>query len=354
MTVMEITDLLDEVGSTNFTIFDGLVKANSVINNPQYKTIICSISGGSDSDIVLDICHKIDKDKKIIYVWFDTGLEYQATKDHLKFLEEKYQIEIKREKAKMPIPISNKKFGHPFVSKQVSEWMERLQRHNFEWENEPFEVLYKKYPRCKAALKWWCNKWTNEDENPSKSRFNIAYNKWLKEFLVENPPTIKISGKCCKGAKKDVIKDTLDKYNADLNIYGVRKAEGGARAGAYKTCYDIDLDVPQYRPIFWYKNEDKLEYEKIFNINHSECYTKYGLQRTGCAGCPFGGDFEEELRIIRTYEPKLEKGINNIFKDSYEYTKKYLEFYAKKQADEKEADEKPQGQFSLYDYFKEF
>lgn len=332
MTVMEINDLLEEVGSTNLTIFDGLVKANSVINNPRYKTIICSISGGSDSDIVLDICHKIDQDKKIIYVWFDTGLEYQATKEHLKYLEEKYDIKIKREKAKMPIPTSNRKYGEPFLSKQVSEFISRLQRHNFQWEDEPFEDLYKKYPKCKAALKWWCNKW-NKMKKGRESQFNIDYNKWLKEFIIKNPPAFKISNKCCKGAKKDVIKDVLEKYKADLNIFGIRKSEGGARASAYKSCYNIELEIPQYLPIFWYKEEDKREYEQIFNIIHSACYTEYGLIRTGCVGCPFGRDFENELEVIAAHEPKLLKGVNKIFKDSYEYTKKYREFYAKKQSE---------------------
>ena len=73
-------------------IVDSFVKANSIINNPCYKNIICSISGGSDSDVMLDIIYRVDKEKKVKYVWFDTGLEYQATKDHIKELEEKYSI----------------------------------------------------------------------------------------------------------------------------------------------------------------------------------------------------------------------------------------------------------------------
>ena len=36
---------------------------------------------------MLDIVWRCDKDNKVDYVWFDTGLEYQATKDHLKYLE---------------------------------------------------------------------------------------------------------------------------------------------------------------------------------------------------------------------------------------------------------------------------
>ena len=74
-------------------VVDSFVKANSVINNPSYERIFCSISGGADSDVMLDLIHKVDKDKKVKYVWFDTGLEYQATKDHIKYLEKKYGVE---------------------------------------------------------------------------------------------------------------------------------------------------------------------------------------------------------------------------------------------------------------------
>lgn len=77
---------LDELLNTcprNQIIGDNLVRAWSKINSPKYKKIVCSISGGSDSDVMLDIVWRCDKDNKVDYVWFDTGLEYQATKDHL-------------------------------------------------------------------------------------------------------------------------------------------------------------------------------------------------------------------------------------------------------------------------------
>lgn len=92
----------------NQTILDNLIRAWAIINKPIYKKIVCSISGGSDSDIMLDIIWRCDKDNKVDYVWFDTGLEYQATKDHLKYLEDKYGIEIIRQKAIKPIPLACK------------------------------------------------------------------------------------------------------------------------------------------------------------------------------------------------------------------------------------------------------
>lgn len=318
-------DSLLENCPQNQIIGDNLVRAWAKINSSKYEKIVCSISGGSDSDVMLDICTKCDKDNKIEYVWFDTGLEYQATKEHLKYLEEKYGIQIKPYKAIKPIPLTCKKYGQPFLSKRVSEYISRLQKHEFKWEDKSFDELYQEYPKCKAALKWWCNGWGDN------SRINISYNKWLKEFMIQNPPDFKISNICCKYAKKDVSHKLVSDFGYDLNIVGVRKAEGGTRATAYTSCFDENGKnkngtYDNYRPLFWYKNSDKEDYESYYGIIHSKCYTKYGLKRTGCAGCPYGRDFEKELEIIEEYEPKLFVAVNNIFGDSYEYTRKYKEF----------------------------
>ena len=86
----------------NQTIGDNLVRAWSKINSPKYNKEVCTISGGSDSDVMLNICNRCDKDNKIEYVWYDIGLEYQAIKGHLKFLEEKYEIKIKSYNAVKP------------------------------------------------------------------------------------------------------------------------------------------------------------------------------------------------------------------------------------------------------------
>lgn len=311
-------------------IGDNLIRAWAKINNPEYKKIICTISGGSDSDIVLDICTKCDKYKKIEYVWFDTGLEYQGTKEHLADLENKYAISIKRIKAKKTIPTACKKYGQPFLSKRVSDYIHRLQQHGFEWKDEDFETLLHKYcvwnnktqkwVGCYTALKWWCNL-------HESSRFNIEYNKWLKQFLIENPPDFDISFLCCHYAKKAVLHEELIKSEYDLNIYGVRRAEGGTRTSAYKGCFSEHIGgCDEYRPIFWYLDKTKKLYNEFFRIENSKCYTEYGLKRTGCAGCPFGRDFETELLIIQKYEPKLFIAVNNIFGKSYTYTRKYKKF----------------------------
>ncbi|MCD8219155.1 MAG: phosphoadenosine phosphosulfate reductase [Ruminococcus sp.] len=288
--------------TNNFTIFDSYAKVVSVLS--RSATPVCSISGGSDSDIVLDIIHNVGEDRKVHYYWFDTGLEYQATKEHLNFLENKYRIEIERVKACKPIPTCCREYGMPFLSKYVSEQIMRLQLHGFQWEYEPLPELLEKYPNCKIALQWWCNAYYAPKSGVVQmSRFSISRNKWLKEFLIANPPDFKISNKCCEYAKKKPAKLLIKEHFADLDIIGVRKAEGGIRSAAYKTCFSESKTqgYNSYRPVFWYTDKDKKIYEDFYGIQHSRCYTEYGLKRTGCVGCPYNPKVTQELDIIKKH-----------------------------------------------------
>ena len=306
----------------NQTIRDNFVIAWSKINSPKYEKILVSVSGGADSDVMLDIVSRCDKDGKAVYCWYDTGLEYSATKEHIQYLQRKYGVEITRCKPKKSIPLSCKEYGIPFLSKRVSEYIYRLQYHGFDFANgdRSFDELYAEYPKCKSALQWWCN------ENKGGALCIKDY-KYLKEFLIQNPPQFKIASKCCDYAKKTVAKKAVKENGADLNITGVRKAEGGQRAIAYKSCFlSKDDEVDLYMPLFWYKDDDKKQYVEEMGIEHSKCYTEYGLRRTGCAGCPFGKKFEDELEVIMEYEPKLYKACINIFGLSYEYTRKFRQF----------------------------
>lgn len=323
--------------ANHFTILDSYIKANSVLNGSE--TALCSVSGGSDSDIMLDIIYDVDDSGKVTYYWINTGLEYQATKEHLDELERKYNIEIVRLKPDKPIPTCIKEYGVPFLSKYVSEQMMRLQKHGFQWEDEPLEVLLQKYPKCKTALQWWCGeRYSDKDGYQKISRFSIERNRFLKEFIIANPPDFLISNKCCEYTKKLPAKRFIRECDADLEITGVRKAEGGIRSANYKTCCSESKSkgCDTYRPVFWYTDSDKIAYEDFFGVTHSRCYTEYGLRRTGCVGCPFSKHINEELEIIRVYEPNLYKAAVHIFGKSYEYTAKYRAFVKEMKALEKE------------------
>lgn len=332
---MNLDEILEQSPKNNL-IGDSIIITYAKLQ--QYEKILCSVSGGSDSDILVDLCQKYDNANKITYVFFDTGLEFRATKEHLAYLEQRYGIQIERVRAIKPVPLCCRTYGQPFLSKQVSEWIERLQRHNFQWEDETFDILIQRYPKCRAALRWWCNDFECKSER-RESSFNIGYNQYLKEFMVANPPQFNISNKCCYYAKKLVAKRFKEQEKFDLNMYGVRKSEGGARRSAYKTCFSSnDEGCDEYRPIFWYLTDTKNIYETHYNVQNSRCYSEYGLKRTGCAGCPYSKNFEDELEAMRQYEPQLYVAVNNIFTDSYAYTRNYRNFVQKMRNNNSEGD----------------
>ena len=205
----------------------------------------------------------------------------------------------------------------------------RLQAHGFKWEDKPLQELLAEYPNCKTALQWWSNAYYSDEKGEVKmSRFSIGQNKWLKEFIMQNPPDFPISNKCCEYSKKKPAKLFIKEHDADLDITGIRKAEGGIRSANFKTCFSPSKSkgCDTYRPVFWYTDHDKKVYEEHFGVTHSRCYTEYGLKRTGCVGCPFSPRISEELAVIREHEPKLYRAAMFVFGKSYEYTKKYREF----------------------------
>ena len=303
--------ILNLVRNTNKTIGDAFGMLYAILQ--KYQRPMCSISGGADSDVMLDMCAKLDTARKIRYIWFNTGLEYQATRNHLNYLEERYHIRIERVPACRSIPTCCKEYGLPFVSKIVSKYIEKLQISGFRWENKPYEELKREYPD-NYAVEWWCNKRTSK-------KWNIVRNKYLKDFLVNNPPQFPISAKCCYYSKKKTAEKYKKIIGADIAIIGVRRAEGGARSLSTNTCYTEESGI--FRPLFWFTDEDKILYDRMFGIKHSDCYTVWGLKRTGCVGCPFNRTVLDELQVAKKYEPGMFEASSAVFGPSYAYTAKY-------------------------------
>ena len=304
-------------------ILDMASKAWSLLRN--HEKVMVAVSGGSDSAVMLDLIVRLDPMGKATYVYYGTGMEYEATKRHLDELEKKYGIKIEKVDPDLPIPTCCRKYGVPFWSKRVSEYIYRLQSHDFQWEDEPFETLLERYPRCKSALQWWCNAWPRK-ENGKESAFNIAYTPYLKEFMIENQPP-QISAKCCEYAKKKPAKRYEAEHAFDLNCTGVRRAEKGARATTHKTCFtQTNTGADTYRPVFWLSDADKQEYKDHYGLTYSDCYEVWGMKRTGCPGCPYGKEFEQELELMQKYEPKFYRAAIKIFGSSYEYTREYVRF----------------------------
>lgn len=323
----------DLLGCGNGPIVDAATKCRSVFET--HRTALVSISGGADSDVMLDLCERVRTVApiEIVYVFCDTGMELDVTKRWLDGLEDRYGVRILRERAEKTIPVSVKQDGQPFLSKAVSKFMGRLQAKGFQWEPDPYEVLVERYPNSSGYLKWWTSE--RSETEPNLSPYRISRNKWLREFIIENPPWFPISDKCCYYAKKHPAHVAARRHRADVIVQGIRKSEGGVRSFVDK-CFTSarsgEIDV--YRPLFWLKDADRAYYEARFGIGHNECYAEWGFKRTGCTGCPFNPDYESHISIIGGHEPRMERAARKVFADSYEYTRMYRDYFRKRNDEE--------------------
>ena len=293
------------------------------MNDFKGKEIRLAYSGGSDSDTCAWLLRYLGYNVK--FVFYDTGLEYDATRRQLEYMKAQgFDIDVVRPKRTIPNTIYH--YGTPFINKNVSDNLERLQKNNFDFKNDgrlEFDDVVKKYPNTKSALRWWTNCNFTESNN-------ISWNRGLKEFLIENNGLpFSASSHCCYNTKKLPSKKYAKENNVQLMILGIRLAEGGKRSTAYSSCYIKDSKTYPYSifmPLFWWTNEDKKLFDGITGIKHSDCYGVYGMNRTGCPGCPFGREFENEIIAISNHEPKLEKAVKHLFGESYDFTRKYRDF----------------------------
>lgn len=123
----------------NRTIRESLVKCLHIVQT--HEKIYAAVSGGADSDVMVDLLIRCGAKEKTTFAFYNTGFEYEATKRQLEYLESKYGIKIERVLPIKPIPLCAREHGVPFWSKRASEYIMRLQKHNFQWEDEPLDVL---------------------------------------------------------------------------------------------------------------------------------------------------------------------------------------------------------------------
>lgn len=329
----------------------------------QHPNAICSYSGGADSDIMIDLIETARKIvpslPKVKYVFFDTGLEMKATREHVKATAQKYGVEIKREKPKVNIVNAVRTCGVPFISKIMSQGLSEWQEKNVpmsiadeydqaEDKAEKRAELKERYPGCESLINFICCCDSKGEPRPD-IQLVINSSKYMRDFICENPPDFKISAKCCDYCKKQLAHSVQKDY--EMIITGERRDEGGMRSVPRKDntalCF-TETSSGQYRlrPLYYVSDKDKAWYKERFGIRYSNAYEVYGLTRTGCCGCPISYKAVEDLEKIRKYEPNVVKAAWNIFGQSYLYRQKYKEYKAKRRAEEKNIP----GQMSIFDF----
>lgn len=319
-----------------------------------HPNAICNYSGGSDSDIMIDIIERarsLFDLPPIKYVFFNAGLELKATRDHVQATAEKYGVEIETVRPKVGIVQAARKYGIPFLSKITSQCMEAWARSGIplsiadefavaEDKAAKLRELYDRYPHKKSVIEFLCD--CMRDGSPAKQKqHTIGCRAYFKDFLEDFPPDFKISAKCCAHCKKSPAHKIQKGY--DMIITGEREAEGGVRSMKWtktgepaRGCFaETTSGQFRLRPLYYVTNADKAWYKDHYSIRYSDAYEVYGLTRTGCCGCPVSYKAATDLELIRPYEPNVVKAAWNIFGKSYEYRMKFDEYRKSKREEEK-------------------
>lgn len=319
----------------------------------QHPKAICSYSGGSDSDIMIDLIEQartiVPSLPKVKYVFFNTGLEMQATKDHVRATAEKYGVEIEEVRPKVNIVKATRKYGQPFVSKIMSSGLDEWQKKGVplsiadEYEQADDkeakrQELRERYPKCESLINFLCCCNAKGEPRPN-IQLVINSSKYMRDFIAEYPPDFKISAKCCDYCKKQVAHNVQKDY--EMIITGERRDEGGMRSVPRKDnttlCFgEMANGQFRLRPLYYVSDKDKTWYKERFDIKYSDAYEVYGLARTGCCGCPISYRAVDDLKLIGKYEPNVVKAAWNIFGDSYRYRQKYNEYKRQRMIEEEQ------------------
>ena len=322
----------------------------------QHPNAICSYSGGSDSDILIDIIERARRLfglPEIKYCFFNTGLEMKAIKDHVKDTAEKYGVEITEHKPKKNIVLASREYGLPFVSKIMSAAMECVQKKQlpFSIKTEYDEAedkaakrqeLRERYPKAEQGINFLCCCNSAGEPRPN-IQLVINSSQYMYDFMVENPPQFKISAKCCDYCKKQVAHHVQKDF--DMIITGERRDEGGMRSVPRSEDFEGTMCFYEqgdgkfrFRPLYYVSDTDKAWYKDHYGLRYSDAYEVYGLKRTGCCGCPISARAVEDLERIRPYEPNVVKAAWNIFGDSYRYRAAYNEYKKKRREQDKKGE----------------
>lgn len=260
------------------------------------KNAYISFSGGKDSTILHYLIDMALPGNKIPRVFINTGIEYNYIVEFVNELASKDNrfVIIKPSQAIKPM-LEN--FGYPFKSKQHSHNLAIYWRNK---DKKEFNLSLKRYLGIiESNTLFRC-------PNQLKYQFTKSFN-------------LKCSDMCCMKMKKEPVKKWQKENNRNIALTGMRKEEGGQRA-SLKGCVITDKsnNIVKFHPLLvvndnfenWFIQKNNIKLCKLY-------YEPFNFKRTGCKGCPFALDLQEQLTIMETYLPNERKQCEMIWEPVY-------------------------------------
>lgn len=271
---------------------DRIVKIQSI--NQQYNlenNSYLSFSGGKDSTVLHYLLDLALPGNKIPRVFINTGIEYQYIVDFVRELsksDERIKIIDSNVNIKKMLEIE----GYPFKSKEhslkVGEWQ--------------------KGSRAKSIVYY--------KEMSGKSKF--ACPKCLL-YQYEDNFKLRLSDKCCYRLKKDIVHKWEKENNRTIAMTGMLSEEGGQREKLVNCIITKQDKVVMFHPLLVCSTEWEDLFVEKYNIKLCKLYyPPFNFKRTGCKGCPYSLDLQEQLDIMQVYLPAERKQCEVIWKPVYD------------------------------------
>lgn len=270
---------------------DRIAKIQSI--NKQYdleNNAYLSFSGGKDNTVFHYLLDLALPGNKIPRLFINTGIEYEYIVDFVKKLEQKdsrIQIVNSNVNIKKMLEIE----GYPFKSKEHSLKIGE----------------YQKSSRTKSVVRY--------KEMSGKSRYGCP--KCLL-YQFDHNFSLKLSDKCCYRLKKDIATNFAKENKKHILMTGMLAEEGGQRANI--NCIVTKKDkLVKFHPLLFCSTEWEDWFIKKYNIKLCKLYyPPFNFKRTGCKGCPYALDLQEELDVMGKYLPEEKRQCERIWKPVYD------------------------------------
>ena len=274
-----------------FLLADRIAKIKSM--NEQYdleNRSYISFSGGKDSTVLHYLIDQALPGNKIPRVYLNTGIEYKFVVEYVKEMAET-DNRIVIVNSGVNIKQMLEEVGYPFKSKEHSLYLS----------------VYQNSGNTKTVTKY-----LTRTDNRFACPDNLRY-QFTPEFKLH------ISNKCCYKLKKDVAEKWRKENGKEITITGMRSGESGLRAGLKGCAIFNDNDLVKFHPlqpvsedfINWFVEQNNIKLCKLY-------YSPYNFERTGCKGCPYAINLQEQLDMMAIYMPDERKQCEMIWKPVYE------------------------------------
>lgn len=287
--------------TNDFILEDRLTKIKQVVGKYGEENFAMSFSGGLDSCVMDFLFDMALPGNKIPRVYSNTGIELNMVRDFVYELA-KVDDRIVIIQPAVPIKTMLERDGYPFKSKAHASLVKIYQKHKT-LENRPGLQHY--LHTSTDGVEWCAQK-----SCPLKLRYQFT-----PEFLESG---FKISDLCCVNLKEKPLDKWQKENNKPYAIIGLMASEGGRRETAKCLAFK-GKKFKAFQPLAPLTKEWEKWLVETYNIKICDIYKPpYNFKRTGCKGCPFAVEIQEELDTLEKFFPAERKQCEYIWKPVYD------------------------------------